>query len=222
MLAESVDVSETLTMYISRKLFPLNEFQTQSGEYDITEDPWVYVETMHTCMSVDDYIQVVEEGPEGLSDYASFDLFLGYIWEVYEHTDMDRETYWHTFNERFHWRIPDPPLFPQETKEYGYRLNWKKFAEKMKRLGLYPLYFLMEATAGDTGNIFFDFTGEEGDEPPAYSVAELVSLYEDYKKAKILLKTYEKAYDILKNKPEAYKIFLDEYIKHLERVNKRQ
>ena len=197
-------LSATITTLINEHLFPVDEIWLWDEMMNLGEDPVVHLSIQGPRLSYDDFADIMSSDPHELPVDLGFPVMVALIWGWYD-SDVDIQTVWKVYNERFQWGIPDWPDLPDERY-----LDFKVFRRQLKKRGILPLYTTLLAIGGDTGNIFFDFNYEYH-YLPAIDTPTLVELHKAWKKAGPLIQDCAEAFDLLLEKPDTYVRFLEAY-----------
>jgi hypothetical protein len=156
---------------------------------------------------------MVSTDPSELSDYAGFPLMAcmlsGWIDEEFDH-------FWKVYNQRFKWGIPDAPKLPGS----DHYLSPRVFKKELKKRGVEPLYTMLLAIDGNTGNIFFDLDYET-DMPPVITSKTLDYLHREWKRSRVIARDCDRAFDLITTDPQVFVKFLDAYQTSLRKRKER-
>ena len=120
-------LSATITTLINEHLFPVDEIWLWDEMMNLGEDPVVHLSIQGPRLSYDDFADIMSSAPHELPDDLGFPMMVALIWGWYD-GDVDIQTVWKVYNERFHWGIPDWPDLPDERY-----LDFKVFRRQLKK-----------------------------------------------------------------------------------------
>lgn len=202
----SSNATEVMVRLISQHLFPLDDGWSYDMMSSFGDDLTLCIEVLGYKIDSETFDELLRDVVDDGEVRFSFPVMMGILWGFGDYS-YEAEPLWEKCNEILGWGVPSLPEFHHKEDMV---LDAKKLRRELKRVGLEPVYTLVEAVDGSTGNPFFDYDYECW-QPPVLSAETLVHLHKEWKKARPLIDECIKAEKLLKKTPDAYKKLVEAY-----------